>query len=236
MASDAMTDIPFDIVGFDLDGTLLDTAHDLADAVNFTLEKAGRPTFTVDQVRTMVGRGAKVMLERGFEASGGCSPELMREYLPVLLDYYGRNLAHKSAPYPGLLQAMDELQARGVKLAVCTNKYERFALDLLGQLGLADRFAAIIGGDTMGPGRAKPDAAPIREMIARSRSNGARGDRTIFLGDSIFDILAAKNAGIPSISVRFGFMMQPVEELEADAILDHYDDLIPMLSAWKVTA
>jgi len=219
--------IAFDIVGFDLDGTLLDTSGDLAAAVNFTLAQIGRPPFSVEQVRTLVGRGAKVMLERGLEASGGCTPDLMAQYLPVLLDYYGAHLADHSAPYPGLLAAMDALDDHGVKLAVCTNKYERFAVRLIEQMGLTHRFAAIIGGDTMGPGKSKPDPAPIHEMIRRSG-----GGRTIFVGDTIYDIMAAKNAGIPNIAVSFGFLMQPIAELGADAVIDHYDELLPLLESW----
>src|SRR3546814_10692695 len=91
----------------------------------------------------------------------------MQKYLPVLLEYYGENLARHSEAYPGLMDAMDELHARGIKLAICTNKYERFATALIAQMGLTQRFDAIIGGDTMGPGKPKPHAAPIEEMIQR---------------------------------------------------------------------
>ncbi|HEY9580632.1 MAG TPA: HAD family hydrolase [Rhizorhapis sp.] len=224
-----MAKIPFDIVGFDLDGTLLDTSGDLAAAVNYTLAQIGRPPFSVEEIKPLVGRGAKVMLERGLEVSGGSSDELMQKYLPVLLEYYGENLARHSEAYPGLMDAMDELHARGIKLAICTNKYERFATALIDQMGLTQRFDAIIGGDTMGPGKSKPHAAPIEEMIQR-----CGGGRTVFLGDSINDTMAAKNAGIPSIAVSFGFLMQPIEELMADLVIHHYDELIPALENWPV--
>lgn len=222
-----MKKIPFDIVGFDLDGTLLDTSGDLAAAVNHTLQIIGRPAFTVDEVKLLVGNGARTMLQRGLERTGGCSDEMMKRYLPVLLKFYEENLAHHSEAYPGLIEAMDELHARGVTLAICTNKYERFAKALIEQMGLADRFDTIIGGDTMGPGRSKPHAAPIEEMIRR-----CGGGRAIFLGDSINDTMAAKNAGIPSIAVSFGFLMQPVEDLGADLVIHHYDELIPALENW----
>lgn len=222
-----MKKIPFDIVGFDLDGTLLDTSGDLAAAVNHTLGIIGRRPFTIEEVRLLVGDGAEVMLRRGLERSGGCTDEMMAEYLPVLLQFYGENLAHQSEAYPGLIDAMDELQDRGVRLAICTNKYERFAKALIEQVGLSERFDALIGGETMGPGRAKPHAAPIEEMIRR-----CGGGRTIFLGDSINDTMAARNAGIPSIAVSFGFLGQPPEELGADRIIHHYDELIPALESW----
>ena len=214
----------FDIVGFDLDGTLLDTSVTLASAVNHTLAIAGRPLIDVDEVRPMIGGGAKKMLEKGLEASGGCDPEEMRRLYPILLDFYGDNVSEGTVPFPGLTDALDALTAQGVSLAVVTNKFERFALKLLGEIGLLDRFAAVIGGDTMGKGNAKPSAAPIHEMIAR-----CGGGSAAFLGDSIYDTMAAKNAGIPSIAVSFGFLLGPIEELGADAIIDSYDALLPAL-------
>lgn len=223
--SRAMTRIPFDIVGFDLDGTLLDTSGDLAAAVNYAIGTVGRPPFPVDAIRPFVGKGAKVMLERALTASGGFDDELLGRTLPILLDYYEQNLAIHSVPYPGLIAAIDTLEKAGVKLAVCTNKAERFTLPLMHQIGLSDRFVSIVGGDTVGV--SKPDPAPIHEMIAR-----AGGGRTIFLGDTINDIAGARNAGIPSIAVSFGFLDGPVEQLKADAVIHHFDELVPLLLGW----
>lgn len=210
----------FDIVGFDLDGTLLDTSASLTRAVNHTLAQADRPPLRIDDVRPMIGGGAKRMLEKGLEASGGYRPEDMKRLYPVLLDFYSANISEGSAPYPGLIDALDRLAAEDVRLTIVTNKFESFAIKLLDEVGLLARFATVIGGDTMGKGNAKPSAAPIREMIAR-----AGGGSAVFLGDSIYDMLAARNAGIPSIAVSFGFLMGPVEELAADAVIDHYDAL-----------
>ena len=215
---------PFDIVGFDLDGTLLDTSATLTRAVDHALAQAGRPPLHIDEVRPTIGGGAKRMLEKGLEASGGCDPDEMKRLYPLLLDFYGKNLSAGTVPYPGLIDCLDELAARGVRLTVVTNKFERFAVQLLDEIGLLSRFAAVIGGDTMGKGNAKPSAMPIREMIAR-----AGGGSAAFLGDSIYDTMAARNAGIPSIAVSFGFLMGTVEELGADAVIDHYDELIPTL-------
>lgn len=220
-----MADIPFDIIGFDLDGTLIDTSGDLAAAVNHAITAIGRPAYPAEAIRPFVGKGARVMLERALAASGECTAELVEDRLPVLLEHYQQNLAIHSQPYPGCIAALDALAARGVRLAICTNKAERFAVPLMQQLGLADRFAAIIGGDTVGI--AKPDPAPIRAMIDR-----AGGGRTVFVGDTINDIAGARNAGIASIAVSFGFLEGPVEELEADAVIDHFDDLVPLLERW----
>lgn len=221
-----MTQIPFDIVGFDLDGTLIDTSGDLAAAVNYAIGTIGRPPYPSDAIRPFVGRGARVMLERALDASGGYTDEVLAQTLPILLDYYSQNLAIHSIPYPGLMAAMDALDAAGVKMAICTNKAERFAVPLMHQLGLADRFASIIGGDTVGI--AKPDPAPIHVMAQR-----AGGGRTIFIGDTINDIAGARNAGMPSIAVSFGFLEGPVEDLAADAVIHHFDDLLPLLEGWK---
>jgi len=220
-----MPNIRFDIVGFDLDGTLIDTSGDLAAATNYAIGQVGRPPFPVEAIKPFVGKGAKVMLERALSASGECSPELIAQTLPMLLDYYQQNLASHSLPYPGLLAAMDALDAAGVKMAICTNKAERFAVPLMEQLGLAHRFASIIGGDTVGV--AKPDPAPIHAMVAQ-----AGGGSAVFVGDTINDIAGARNAGIPSVAVSFGFVDGTVEELEADAVIHHFDELAPLLKAW----
>jgi phosphoglycolate phosphatase len=219
-----MTDFPFDIVGFDLDGTLLDTSADLLAATNHALALVDRPTLAPDRIKTMIGGGAKNMLKQGLEESGGYDEDVMRRAYPALLEFYGENLSHGTVPFAGLTEALDELEARGVKLAVVTNKFERFAVKLLAEVRLDHRFACVIGGDTMGRGNAKPSPAPIHEMIAR-----CGGGRAAFVGDSIYDIMAAKNAVIPSIAVSFGFLMQPVAELGADAVIDGYDELVPTL-------
>lgn len=221
-----MTIKNFDIVGFDLDGTLIDTSGDLAAAVNHAIGTIGRAPFPVGAIKPFVGKGARVMLERALAASGGGDAALIERLLPVLLDYYEQNLAIHSRPYPGLIAAMDALAAAGMTLAICTNKAERFTIPLMRQIGLADRFASIVGGDTVGV--AKPDPAPIHEMIAR-----AGGGRAIFVGDTINDIAGARNAGIPSIAVSFGFLDGPVEDLNADAVIGHFDELLPLLERWR---
>ncbi len=223
-----MAKFPYDIVGFDLDGTLLDTSPELTASVNYTLAKAGKPPLTLEQVKPMVGLGAKHMLEMGLKASQPADEELdaatSKKYLRILLSHYGDHLGTGSPPYPGLLDAMEKLDAIGVKMAVVTNKFENFAVRLVTEIGLLDRFVCVIGGDTMGKGFSKPHRAPIDEMIKRSG-----GGRAVFIGDSIYDIMAAHNAGIPAVAAGFGFLHQPVETLGADAIIGHYDELIPAL-------
>jgi len=219
-----MSDFPFSIVGFDLDGTLVDTAGDLAAGVNHALSLAARAPLATEQVRPMIGLGGRHMLEQGLHATGGVPGGDFERLFREFLRYYEANIAVHSRPFPGLIAALDALDALGVKTAVVTNKTERLARILLGELGLAGRMATIIGGDTLGPGNAKPSPAPILEMIAR-----CGGGRAAFVGDSIYDIMAANGAGVTSIAVSFGFLDRPADELGADYIVDDYADLLPLL-------
>ncbi len=225
-----MTDF-FDIVGFDLDGTLFDTAADIAAAANHVLAREGRGTLPIEMLKPMIGLGGLHLLEQALMATGGCDPGAVERLFPEWLDYYGDNLANETRPFPGLMDTMDALDARGCKIAIVTNKRERFAVKLVEQLGLTERFACVIGGDTMGPGNAKPSGVPIHEMIRR-----CGGGRAAFVGDSVFDTMAARHAGIPSVAVSFGFLTGPVEELRADAVIDHYDELIPTLERLACSA
>ena len=221
-----MTDFPFAIVGFDLDGTLLDTSGDLTAAVNHALAAAGRPLLTVEQVRPMIGGGGRHMLAQGMAATGGCDEAELSRLHKLLLAYYEAHIAVETRPFPGTIAALDRLAAIGVRLGIVTNKLAALAEKVLAETGLRDRFDAVIGGDTMGPGRSKPAPDGIIEIIAR-----CGGGRAAFVGDSIYDIEAAKRAGVPNVAVSFGFLMQPVEELGADRVIDHFDELIPALAA-----
>lgn len=219
-----MTAFPFSIVGFDLDGTLLDTSGDLTAAVNHALASAGRPTLTVEQVKPMIGGGARHMLAQGMAATGGCSEEELAVLHRRLLDYYEAHLTVHTHPYPHVIEALDDLAARQVRVAVVTNKLEHLARQVLDTLALTDRFVTIIGGDTMGPGNGKPSRLPIDAMVAR-----CGGGRAAFVGDSIYDIQAAHAAGLPAVACSFGFLMQPVETLGADAVIHGFDQLLPTL-------
>ncbi len=219
-----MTDFPFAIVGFDMDGTLLDTSGDLAAAVNHALTSAGRAPLPVEAIRPMIGGGARHMLAQGMAATGGCDDAELDRLHRVLLDHYEANMTALTAPYPHALAMLDDLAARGVTLAVVTNKLERYATQVLAALGLTERFACLIGGDTMGPGRGKPAPDPILEMIAR-----CGGGRAAFVGDSVYDVGAAQAAGVPVVGCSFGFLDRPVAELGADATIDGFDELVPTL-------
>lgn len=221
----AMTAFPFAIVGFDLDGTLVESYEDLGHALNHALRIAGRDPLPLDEVKPLIGGGARRMLERALVHEGGMDEETFKPIYKELLTFYEANLAVHTRPYPGCLDMLDQLDAMGCKVAVVTNKFERFARSLLGQIGMLDRFVTVIGGDTMGPGRSKPAPDPIREMIAR-----CGGGRTAFVGDTTVDVGAAKAAGVPCVAVRFGMNNGPVDEFGADRVIDHFDELIPVLA------
>ena len=217
-----MTQFLFKIVGFDLDGTLLDTSGDLAAAVNHALTSVDRPALSVEQVKPMIGGGARHMLKQGLTATGGYDEAMLDTLHARLLAYYEANICVLTRPYPGVVDALDALAAKGVTLGIVTNKIERFARTVLGELGLIDRFACILGGDTMS--ESKPSPMPIHEMVRQ-----CGGGRAAFVGDSIFDIQAGQAAGLPTVACSYGFLMQPVEELGADAVIDGFDALIPTL-------
>ncbi|MBB6424672.1 HAD hydrolase-like protein [Sphingopyxis sp. JAI128] len=220
-----MDGFPFATVGFDLDGTLLDTLGDLAAAVNHVLATIDRAPLSADAVRPLVGLGTTHLLEGALAATGGIPQDDVPRLLHELLAYYEAHIAVRSRPFPGLIAALDRLDTMGVRTAVVTNKLERLARQLLGELGLADRMATIIGGDTLGPGKAKPSPAPVRAMIER-----CGGGRAALIGDSIFDVEAARGAGATSVLVSFGFLHRPAAEHGADHIIDHFDELVPLLA------
>jgi phosphoglycolate phosphatase len=217
-----MPGFPFDVVAFDLDGTLADTAPDLAAALNHALERLGRPVVAPDSVRHLVGHGARSLLRKGLAASGEASEALVEKGFPFYIDYYAAHICVGTAVYPGVEEALDALSGRSAALAICTNKPERMTHRLLDALGWSRRFQAVIGADTLAV--RKPDPAPLREAIAR-----AGGGRAVFVGDSITDADTAKAARIPFVAVSFGFSDRPVEQLDADAVIDDYAELAGVL-------
>ena len=218
-----MDRFPFRTVAFDLDGTLADTAPDLTAALNHALRHLGRPPVPAEAVRHMVGHGARALLTKGLAATGATTPELVELGFPIFLDHYEAHIADGTRPFRGVEAALDALAERGVALAVCTNKLEGLARQLIDALGWRDRFAAIVGGDTLAV--RKPDPAPLLAAIDR-----AGGGPAAFIGDSITDTLTAAAARIPCIAVSFGFSDRPPAELGADLVIDRFEALLPALS------
>lgn len=214
----------FAIVGFDLDGTLLDTSRDLAAAANAALAEGGRAPLPVEMVLARVGGGTRNMLGGVLEESDGAAPdpEEVDRLLPVLLAHYGANMAVHTRPYPGAIEALDALTGKGVRLGVVTNKLERFSRALLDATGLLGRFDCVIGGDTLPIAKPAPDG-----ILELSRRCG--GGRMAFVGDSRFDVEAARAARIPVVACRFGFAPHDVDGLGADGVINGFGDLVPAL-------
>ncbi len=209
-------------IGFDLDGTLLETHRDLGAAVNHALAAGGFDAVPAGESRDLIGGGAKAMLARAVEAQGGLPDDAFRPLYKTMLAFYAKNNAVHSRPYPGVVETLDALAAQGVTMAVVTNKFESFARDILTQLGLADRFACIIGGDTMGKGNAKPSAAPVLEAMRRCDADPAA---FAFVGDSSYDVGAAKAAGVPVVVAAYGYCDGAADQLGGDAVIESFAEL-----------
>jgi len=221
-----MSTLPFRCVAFDLDGTVADTAPDLAMALNHALAAMDRPQLSLAEVRSLVGHGTRALLRGGLAATGASDEMMVERGYPILMDYYEQHVCAFTRPYPGVEAAMDWLAEAGIALALCTNKPAQVTRLLVDALGWQGRFAAIVGGDTLTV--QKPDPAPLLLAIDR-----AGGGPAAFVGDSIVDMQTAHAAGIPGVAVTFGYADRPVEELGASATIEHFDDLVGLLRTMK---
>ena len=212
---------------FDLDGTLVNTAPDLLDALNHVLVEAGLQPVGLETIANMIGHGAKAMIVKGMAAQG-VEPESHRldGLFNQFLAYYEANIAVGSRPFDNTLTALDGLAAAGATLAVCTNKRQSSTNRLLAALEMTDRFAAIVGADSV------PDRKPHGDhiLLTVDRAGGDRS-RAIMVGDSRTDERAARNAGLPFIFVPFGYESETQEEIAADAVVSNYSELVSALLA-----
>jgi phosphoglycolate phosphatase len=214
--------VPFpETVVFDLDGTLVDTAPDLTAALNAVLAREGRPLVPLDDVRHMVGRGARVLIERAMAASGAAArPDEISALVAHFIKHYDANIAVTSRAFDGAEALARRLAARGHKLGICTNKPEALSLKLIGELGLSDLFPVILGADSR-PYR-KPDPRHLFDTIS---ALGGRKESAVLVGDSETDVATARAANVPVIVVSFGYTETPPRELGADLVIDHFDAL-----------
>jgi len=212
---------------FDIDGTLIDTAPDLTNALNHALVARGHAPVPLSRVREAVGHGAKAMIERALSLSGAQGD--VEAMLVDFLAHYEVNIAVESRPFPGAVAALERLAATGAKLAVCTNKRERLTRLLLQTLEIDAFFAGLAGRDTLPV--SKPDPGHVLGAIALA---GGDPSRAVMIGDSAVDIEAARGAGVPSILVDFGYCPPPPEGPQPDAVIGHFDSLenavLPLLN------
>ena len=214
------------VVAFDLDGTLVDSAADLIGSVNVLLHERGLPALVLPAARSLVGRGARAMIEQGFAAAGepldaGETPALVRRFIAV----YRERIAFESRAFDGVETALDDLAGAGARLCVCTNKFTDLSVALLNALDLSRYFAAVIGPD-LAPAP-KPDA---RHLIAAIEAAGGHAQRAVMVGDSAADVGAARAASVPSIMVSFGYTEIAAGELGGDCVIDRFSQLPPLVA------
>lgn len=212
-------------VVFDLDGTLVDTAPDLAGATNHVLGLMGLEPISVAQLRGFISHGSRVMIDAGLRFYGRSVTESELNGLhEKFLAFYADNVAIASRPFEGLVEVLDALSAAGARLAVCTNKVEGLSKLLLRELDLDGRFAAIAGRDTFDV--FKPAPGHLTRTIELA---GGDPGRAVMVGDSEVDIATAAAANVPSIAVTFGYTPRHVREFNPGIFIDHYREFLPAL-------
>jgi phosphoglycolate phosphatase len=218
---------PARAVLIDLDGTLLDTAPDLAAAVNLMLAEIGREPLPLARVAAFVGKGAEVLVHRALadHLEGRAPPALFEPALRAFLRHYADTNGRHAVVYPGVREGLAAMRAAGLALACVTNKPQTFAEPLLARMGLADAFAFVQGGDEL-PLR-KPDPLPLLHAAARLRVPPALA---VAIGDSLNDAQAARAAGMAVFAVPYGYNEgADVRGLDVDAIVDSLDQAASLI-------
>ena len=211
---------------FDLDGTLVNSLDDLADSVNATLHAYSFPVHEVEEYRYFIGDGTRKLMERVLPQERAADTAFVEQFMSKYKDRYARNLLQKTKPYDGIIEMLEELQRRGIPMAVCTNKHQSAAEMIVRTLFPHGIFQEIIG-DQEGLPR-KPDPQKVLHIM---RNFGVTGEQTAYFGDTDVDMDTARNAGAFAVGVLWGF--RPEEELVAhgaDILLTH-----PMELFEKVT-
>lgn len=212
----------FTLVIFDLDGTLIDSRLDLAHAVNATRAQAGRGPLPHEQIFSFVGNGAPVLIQRAMGPEA--SEEEVRNALEFFLDYYRHHALDYTILYPGVEDGLHQLHAAGLRLAVLTNKPVRISHRIVEGLGVAPLFFRIYGGNSFE--HKKPHPIGIDTLRAEA---GAAAEKTWMVGDSYVDIQTARNAGVASCGVTWGFQPETFREFPPDVLVDRLGDFADRL-------
>jgi phosphoglycolate phosphatase len=213
----------------DLDGTLVDSAPELAAAVNGALGPLGRRALDVAEVRTMIGNGIPVLTQRALAATGGEPPgdKTGREETEAIIEEVRRLYDCQPLPavYDGVTETLTRLHQAGHKLIICTNKPEGSARQLLAGLGLDHLLADVVGGDRLKNRKPHPD-----HLLKPLKALGIAPGAAVMVGDSDIDARAAKAAGIAFIAVSYGYAKLPAAELGAAAVVDHFADILDVIT------
>ncbi|MEO8368573.1 MAG: HAD-IA family hydrolase [Candidatus Solibacter sp.] len=215
-----------DLLIFDLDGTLIDSKLDLAHAVNATRTHMGLTTLDHERVYSYVGNGAPVLIRRAMGAQAS-EPEV-QEALEFFLEYYRDHYLDYTVLYPGVREALDRLRDAGKKMAVLTNKPVRISRAILDGLGVGAHFFQVYGGNSFD--LKKPDPVGVHALM---REAGVPVERTLMIGDSSVDILTARNAGIASCGVTYGFAPETLADPVPDRMADRMEDVADWLLGAK---
>ena len=214
---------------FDLDGTLIDSAPDIAAAVNELLALSGRPPLTVAEVTSMVGNGVEKLVERAIAASGEVpdAAALKRQQM-AMIDIYAKHLTGLTVLMPGVREALDALRGKGILLGLVTNKPQRFIETVLDHFELSPLFGVVIGGDAGVPKKPAPDM-----LLAAVEQFGVAPGDAVMVGDSAADADSARAAGISVVIVRGGYANVPAEQLGANIVIDDMAGLAAALARLK---
>ncbi len=214
---------------WDLDGTLVDSAPDLAAALNTVLDMRGFAVLPLATVRTMIGNGVPKLVERGFNAIGiRPDAEQLAQLVSLFMQTYSACATEYTRPYPQVVNMLNQVRELNIPMGVCTNKPEAISRQILHDLGLSVYFNSVVGGDTTAA--RKPDPLPLltclRELIAEPAAS-------LLIGDSGVDVNTARAAGVFVGVVPWGYTLAPAETLGADFVLRDVSELPVMLSAAK---
>lgn len=223
---------PFDLILFDLDGTLIETAPEIADAVNDTLSECGRTGVSQQQVNDWIGHGTRELLIQALAFTDEVSADEVRHSKPfaaieaVFTRHYQRRCGTRSHLYPHVRETLTALRAAGVKLVVMTNKEGRYTDTVLNAHQMAPLFDRVISGDTF-PVK-KPNPMGIQECM---KQFGALPERTLFVGDSSIDVATARAGGIAVWAMPYGYNMgEPIEACNPDRVIPDFSALTTLLN------
>ncbi len=214
---------------FDLDGTLVDSAPDLALALNHTLERLEHETFSHETIRSWVGNGAQTLVKRGLSGNSvineGIDAELFEQGLEIFLDFYAQNLCVDTVTYPNVVPTLKSLKEKGYRLVLVTNKPYDFIDPLLQGLGMHGLFELCLGGDSLA--KKKPDPLPLLHACERLNISAAE---CVMVGDSKNDILAANAANMQCIGVSYGYNYgEHINVYKPDSVVDDFGDILTLL-------
>ena len=214
------------VVLLDLDGTLIDTAPDLAGAANHVLQKLGRAPAEMPVIRGFIGNGVRELMRRALAIHGDPSEVELDAAMVDFSKYYGEHLLDHSVLYPGVRSTLEALQIQGRELVCITNKAAAFTVPLLQRLDLYDFFGLVLSGDSLP--RKKPDPLPLTHTAEHFHQPVGN---CLLVGDSRNDTQAARAAGMPIACVTYGYNGdEPVHCLEPDAVLDNMSELLDILA------